>query len=58
MWDTAIGFVGFFAFLALVQAVMNLFASSPALWPGILAAVLVLATFALIHAKRARFNDL
>ncbi|WP_408931939.1 hypothetical protein ACKFRM_00295 [Corynebacterium sp. YSMAA1_1_D6] len=34
LWDTALGFVGFFAALALLQAVLNLFAPSPAIWPG------------------------
>ena len=29
LWDTALGFVGFFAFLALVQAVLNLFSPLP-----------------------------
>ncbi len=39
--ETLLGFLGFFAFLALVQAVGNLFAPEPALWPGLLAAVFV-----------------
>ncbi|QGU03900.1 hypothetical protein [Corynebacterium comes] len=39
--ETLLGFLGFFAFLALVQAVGNLFAPEPALWPGVLAGVLV-----------------
>lgn len=40
-YETLVGFLGFFAFLALLQAVWNLFAPSPALWPGLLAAALV-----------------
>ena len=52
LWDTALGFVGFFAFLALVQAVLNLFHPSPALWPGLLAGALGLAEFLLWRAKR------
>lgn len=39
--ETLVGFLGFFAFLALAQAVRNLFLPEPALWPGALAAVLV-----------------
>ena len=38
--ETLLGFLGFFAFLSLVQAVANLFAPEPARWPGVLAAVL------------------
>ncbi|MHA7725719.1 hypothetical protein [Corynebacterium hesseae] len=52
LWDTALGFVGFFAFLALVQAVLNLFHPSPAIWPGLLAGALCLAEFLLWRAKR------
>lgn len=39
--ETLLGFLGFFAFLALVQAVLNLFSPEPALWPGVVAAVFV-----------------
>lgn len=39
--ETLVGFLGFFAFLTLMQAVWNLFAPSPVLWPGLLAAALV-----------------
>lgn len=56
MWDTVIGFVGFFALLALVQAIMNLFDPEPALWPGFLAAGLCLATYGLIRAKHNDFS--
>lgn len=52
LWDTALGFVGFFAALALLQAVLNLFQPSPAVWPGLLAGALVLAEYALWRAKR------
>lgn len=48
-YQAFIGFVGFFAFLALIQAVMNLFSPEPALWPGLLAGVLVLATWWLVR---------
>ncbi len=39
--ETLLGFLGFFAFLSLVQAVVNLFAPEPALWPALLAAFFV-----------------
>ncbi|WP_169833320.1 hypothetical protein [Corynebacterium phocae] len=45
LWEAALGFVGFFAFLALIQALVNLFAPEPALWPGLLAGGLVAATY-------------
>lgn len=51
MWDTAIGFLGFFAVLSLIQAVLNLLRPEPALWPGFLAATLVLATWAVSRGK-------
>lgn len=48
IWQTAIGFVGFFALIALVQAVLNLFRPEPAIWPGLVAGALVLATWLLV----------
>ncbi|SDM13659.1 hypothetical protein SAMN04488535_2061 [Corynebacterium mycetoides] len=42
--QTLIGFVGFFAFVSLVQAVLNLFRPTPAIWPGLLAGALCLST--------------
>lgn len=49
LWQSLIGFVGFFAFLAVVQAVMNVFRPDPAIWPGLLAGVLVLLTWLLVR---------
>ncbi|MDO5031143.1 hypothetical protein [Corynebacterium sp.] len=51
LWDTALGFVGFFAVLALIQALMNILSPSPALWPGLLAGALCLLEFLLWRAK-------
>lgn len=51
VWQTAIGFVGFFAFLAVVQAVLNVFSPEPAIWPGLLAGALVLATWLLVRRR-------
>lgn len=53
LWQTAIGFVGFFAVLALAQAVLNVFSPNPMVWPGILAGLLVLATWLLVRRWRA-----
>ena len=53
LWQTLIGFVGFFAFLALVQGVVNLFRPEPAIWPGLLAGALILATWLLVRRWRA-----
>lgn len=36
--ETLLGFVGFFAFLAVLQAVVNIFSPEPAVWPALLAA--------------------
>lgn len=52
LWDSALGFVGFFAALALLQAILNLFQPSPALWPGLIAGVLMALEWALWRAKR------
>lgn len=52
LWQTGIGFVGFFAVLAVIQAVINVLSPEPAIWPGLLAGVLVLATWALVHKWR------
>lgn len=54
VWQTVIGFVGFFAFLAVAQAVLNVFSPDPAIWPGLLAGALVLATWLLVR----RWNQL
>ncbi|MDD7581501.1 hypothetical protein ACEE23_08235 [Corynebacterium sp. 32222D000AT] len=53
LWDTALGFCGFFAALAILQAVVNLFRPEPAIWPGLLAGVLCLALYGIYRAKRA-----
>lgn len=56
IWQSAIGFVGFFAFIALIQAVMNIFRPEPAIWPGLFAGALVLATWLLVKRWRAWRN--
>lgn len=56
IWQAAIGFVGFFAFIALIQAVVNIFRPEPAIWPGLLAGALVLATWLLVKRWRAWRN--
>ncbi|SDS39306.1 hypothetical protein [Corynebacterium timonense] len=52
LWQAAIGFLGFFAALALVQAVLNLFQPGPAIWPGLFAGALVAATWWLVRRWR------
>lgn len=58
LWDCAIGFTGFFAALALIQAILNLFEPAPALWPGLLAGGLCLVVFGLIKAKDKNLHGL
>lgn len=57
MYQAIIGFLGFFAFLAVVQAVMNLFSPEPAIWPGLFAGALVLATWWLTRRWRRLRRD-
>ncbi|WJY67472.1 PEP-CTERM sorting domain-containing protein [Corynebacterium auris] len=52
LWQSAIGFLGFFAALALIQAVINLFRPEPAIWPGLLAGALVAATWLMVRRWR------
>lgn len=42
--DSFAGFLGFFAFLSVVQAVINVLSPEPAVWPAVLALILVVAT--------------
>ncbi|MCQ9343127.1 hypothetical protein [Corynebacterium kozikiae] len=51
--DAILGFVAFFAFMSVVQATMNLLQPEPALWPALLALVLVIATVALWRAWKS-----
>lgn len=50
--DAFIGFLGFFAFNAVIQAVINVLQPEPRVWPALLALVLVLATVSMWRAKR------
>lgn len=52
LWDSALGFLGFFSVLAVIQAVLNLFHDSPSLWPGLLTGALCLLTYLTWRAKR------
>ncbi|WP_315525288.1 hypothetical protein [Corynebacterium durum] len=54
MWDTLVGFVGFFAFLSVIQAVLNLLSPEPAVWPATLALVLVIAAVTVWRIGRSR----
>lgn len=48
--DAVLGFVAFFAFMSVIQAILNLLQPEPALWPALLALVLVVTTVALWRA--------
>lgn len=43
--DALSGFLGFFAFVAVLQAVLNVFQPEPQVWPALLALALVTATW-------------
>ena len=43
--ETLTGFLGFFAFMAVVQAIINVFQPEPQVWPALLALVLVALTW-------------
>lgn len=45
--DAILGFLGFLALMSMVQAAINLLQPSPALWPALLALVLVCTVVAL-----------
>ncbi|WJZ01895.1 hypothetical protein [Corynebacterium freiburgense] len=42
--DALTGFLSFFALVSVIQAVLNLFAPEPAIWPAALALILVILT--------------
>ncbi|MDN6387800.1 MAG: hypothetical protein L0J86_09030 [Corynebacterium sp.] len=44
--EAVLGFLAFFCVLALVQAVWNVLQDDPAVWPALLRAALLLATWA------------
>ena len=54
MWDTLVGFVGFFAFVSVIQAVLSLLSPEPAVWPAVLALVLVIAAVTVWRIGRSR----
>ena len=45
VWESVLGFVGFFTLLAGVQAVWNVFQPEPSPWPGVFFAVLLLLSW-------------
>ncbi|MEY8576808.1 hypothetical protein AALI21_00645 [Corynebacteriaceae bacterium 6-324] len=58
LWDSVIGFVGFITVMTYVQAILNVFAPAPALWPGFLAAGFTLGMWGLLRAKKKYFRHL
>ncbi|MCF4006040.1 hypothetical protein L1O03_02455 [Corynebacterium uropygiale] len=55
--EAVLGFLGTFAFLALVQAVLNVLSPEPQIWPGILVLLLCLATWGWWRRHRARYSS-
>ncbi|WP_291479995.1 hypothetical protein [Corynebacterium sp.] len=51
--EAVLGFLSFFTVLALVQAVWNVLQDDPAVWPSLLLAALLLATWAVWRRWRA-----
>ncbi|ALC05192.1 hypothetical protein CDES_03700 [Corynebacterium deserti GIMN1.010] len=51
-FEALLGFLGFFTFIALIQAVINVFKPEPAVWPALLALVMVLLTTSMWRAWR------
>lgn len=51
--DSFTGFLGFFAFLSVIQAIINVIQPEPKVWPAILALILVIATVTVWRAGRA-----
>lgn len=58
LWDSGIGFLGFITLMTYVQAIFNVFAPEPALWPGFLAAAFTAFFWALLRAKKKYFRHL
>lgn len=52
--DAILGFVGFFTFLAVVQAVINVFRPDPEVWPALFALVMLAACWLTWRLTRAR----
>lgn len=52
--DSFTGFLGFFAVLSIIQAMINMAQPDPKVWPAVLALILVTATVAAWRAGRAR----
>lgn len=51
--DSITGFLGFFAALSVIQAIINLVQPEPKVWPAALALILVIATVTAWRAGRA-----
>ena len=53
-WDAIVGFLSFFAVVAVVQAFLNVLAPEPQIFPAVLALVLVVAAVSAWRYSRAR----
>lgn len=58
LWDTGLGFLGFMTLLAMVQAVMNIFADEPLMWPGFVAAGFMFAAWLCYRGKQKYFQHI
>lgn len=50
--DAFLGFLGFFAGIFVIQAVINVFQPEPKVWPALLALLFVLATVTIWRARK------
>lgn len=58
VWESALGFFGFFTVLAAIQAVWNVLQPEPAVLPSVLLAVLLLITWLIWRRyRRLRHNQ-
>ena len=57
IWDTGLGFLGFMTALAIVQAIMNVFADDPLIWAGFVAAGFMFAFWQCYRRKKKYFRD-
>lgn len=56
VWESILGFVGFFTLLAGIQAVWNLFQDEPTIWRGLFFAVMLVMTW-LVWRRYRRYTS-
>lgn len=45
VWESILGFVGFFAFMALLNAIWNVFQPEPAIFPSVILVIFLVLTW-------------